>query len=134
MSASRRSRAIFVALLVLLFAALVAPANGSRVVRIGSRVSIGSVELRFSGRVTSANDGCAERRPVVLFKVVHGGPDEAMERTTTDTQGEWSVRVSGFAGVSLASFYAKARRTSDGAAGTIYVCTAARSRSIRPGG
>jgi hypothetical protein len=134
MSRRRRSRSVLLALVLLLLAFGAGSASGSRVVRIGSKVSIRSAELRFSGRVTSPNDACAERRRVVLFKVVHGGPDEAMVRTRTDARGAWSVSVSGFAGVSLTSFYAKARRTSEGAAGTIYVCSAARSRAIRPGG
>jgi hypothetical protein len=134
MSRRRRSRSVLLALVLLLLAFGAGSAEGSRVVRIGSKISIGSAELRFSGRVTSPNGACAERRRVVLFKVVHGGPDEAMVRTMTDARGAWSVSVSGFAGVSLTSFYAKARRTSEGAAGTIYVCSAARSRAIRPGG
>jgi hypothetical protein len=133
MSRRRRSRSVLVAPLLLLLAFGAGSASGSRVVRIGSEISIRTVDLRFSGRVTSPNDACAERRRVVLFKVVHGGPDEAMVRTRTDAQGAWSVRVSGFAGVSLTSFYAKARRSSEGTAGTIYVCSAARSKAIRPG-
>lgn len=133
MSRSRRSRSVLVATALFLLAFGAASASGTRVVRIGSEISIRSAELRFSGRVTSPNDACSERRRVVLLKVVHGGPDEAMIRTRTDAQGAWSTRVSGFTGVSLTSFYARAERTSEGAAGTIYVCSASRSRAIRPG-
>jgi hypothetical protein len=132
MSRGKRWGTVLVAAALLPAAICSGQAFGSRVVTIGSHVSIRSSELRFSGRVTSPNHACAERRRVVLFKVVQGGPDEAMARTTTGSDGTWSLRLSGFAGVSLARFYARAARRSEGAAGTIYVCAAARSKAIGP--
>ena len=56
-----------------------------------------------------------------------------MGRTTTNRQGAWSVTVSGFAGISLTPFYARVVRSSQGTAGTIYVCDDARSKTIKLG-
>jgi len=109
-------------------------AIASREIETPSKISIKTTELRFHGRVTSPTyPSCREDRRVVLYKAVHGGPDEPMGRVTTNRRGAWSVTVSGFAGISLTSFYAKARRSSQGAAGTIYVCDAARSKTIKLG-
>lgn len=130
MSLSKRLVPVLVALAVVIAGLAAASASASRSVAIGSRISIGSSELRFSGRVTSSNKACAEGRRVVLYKVVSGGPDQALGRATSNRKGRWSVTVSGFAGISLSRFYAKAKPRTEGAAGTIYTCRAARSKTI----
>jgi hypothetical protein len=133
MSIGKRLGITCVALLALIAALGSGSALASRTVTIRSKVSIGSTGLRFRGRVSSSNPACAEDRKVVLYKAVGGGPDEAFGHTKTDRKGRWSIEVSGFAGVSLTPFYAKATRLSEGAAGTIYVCSAARSKTIKLG-
>jgi hypothetical protein len=123
------------ALLVLTVLSLATTATATRTVRIASKVSIANHHgLHFVGRVTSSNHACVEQRKVVLFRVIENGPDQALERGTTSAQGRWSLEVSGFAGISMSHFYAKAKRRSEGTAGTIYVCQADRSRTIELGG
>jgi hypothetical protein len=110
------------------------PAAATRTIKVPSRVSIHSNSLRFSGKVSvpQAYEPCREDRKVVLFKVVSGGPDQAVGRDTTDGQGAWTITPQGSAGISLAHFYAKVKQRSDGTAGTIYVCQAARSQTVKP--
>lgn len=109
-------------------------AVATRTVDVNSKVSIHSASLHFTGKVTvpKAFEPCREDRKVVLFKVVSGGPDQAVGHDTTNGQGAWSITPSGSAGISLAHFYAKAKQRSDGTAGTIFVCHAARSKTIKP--
>jgi hypothetical protein len=49
---------------------------------------------------------------------------------TTSASGHWKITASGSAGISLGHFYAKVAKRSKGAAATIYVCTAAKSKTI----
>jgi hypothetical protein len=130
MSVSKRLVPVLVVLTIGPAALSAPPAAASRTVAIGSRITIKSTEMRFGGRVTSSNQACAEQRKVVLYKVVSGGPDQALGRARTDAGGRWSVTVSGFAGISLSRFYAKAKARTEGAAGTLYTCRAARSKTI----
>jgi hypothetical protein len=121
--------AILLAVAVLAVAASV---GATRTVRIPSKVSIANHHgLDFSGRVTSSNHACAGQRKVVLFRVIGNGPDQALGHDVTVSNGSWSVEVSGFAGISLSHFYAKVKRRSEGTAGTIFVCQADRSRTIK---
>jgi hypothetical protein len=118
----------------LVLLATAASAIASRKIETPSKISIKTTELRFHGRVTSSTyPSCQEDRRVVLYKVIGNGPDEPIGRTATDEHGAWSLTVSGYAGISLTQFYAKVRRSGQGAAGTIYVCDAARSKTIRLG-
>ena len=111
--------------------ALAASAVATRTVHIASEVSIKSRPgLRFVGRVSSPNGACKEGRRVVLFRVIAGGPDQALGHDVTAANGNWSIEPSGFAGISLAHFYAKVTRRGEGTAGTIYVCKGDRSRTI----
>ena len=106
---------------------------GTHVVKINSRVSIAEHNLTFHGKVRSPNHGCVEGRKVRLKRHVTAGHDQTMGAATTDSNGHWSVHVSGFAGITLNHFYAHLKRRSEGAAGTIFVCRGDRSRTIRPG-
>ena len=100
-----------------------------------SKISIHSAELHFSGRVRSpVYRPCRARRRVVLFQVVQGAPDQALGRTRTDGRGRWSIRVSGFAGISLARFYALVRPGREQLAHLPILCSPARSRTIRLAG
>jgi hypothetical protein len=49
---------------------------------------------------------------------------------TMSSSGHWKITSSGSAGISLGHFYAKVTKRSEGTAGTIYVCRAARSKTI----
>jgi len=101
-------------------------------IKVPSTVSIKSNGLHFSGKVGTAKNGkpCREQRKVVLFKVVSGGPDQALASDVSEDNGAWSITPQGSAGITLAHFYAKAKKRSDGAAGTIHVCLAAKSKTI----
>jgi hypothetical protein len=104
----------------------VGDADASHVVRIASHISIRSNDLTFSGRVTSPNHACEEMRKVTLYRT----NGDVLGHTHTNSHGRWRITASGSAGISLGHFYAKVKRESQGAAGTIYVCKAARSRTI----
>ena len=104
----------------------VASADASHVVRIASHISIRSHNLTFSGRVTSPNHACVPHRRVTLYRT----NGDVLGHTHTNSHGHWRITASGSAGISLGHFYAKVKRTSQGAAGTIYVCKGARSRTI----
>jgi hypothetical protein len=111
----------------------VSTAAATITIKVPSNVTIKSSGLHFSGKVTTAPNGkpCRDQRKVVLFKVVSGGPDQALGNDTTGTDGAWSITPQGSAGITLAHFYAKAKKRSDGAAGTIHVCEAAKSKTIK---
>jgi hypothetical protein len=107
-------------------------AAATRTIKVPSKISIESNGLHFKGEVSTAANGqpCEGQRKVVLFKVISGGPDQAVGSDMTNNHGKWSITPPGSAGITLAHFYAKAKRRSDGAAGTIHVCQAAKSRVI----
>lgn len=128
-----RNALMLVALAAAALTVVVATASATRTIRVASKVSIKSKSLDFSGRVTtSAYEPCEQQRKVVLFKVISGGPDQAVGRTTTSNKGAWAITPQGSAGISLASFYAKVQPLSQGAAGTIYVCKAGKSKVVKP--
>jgi hypothetical protein len=118
----------------LALAAVSVPAWGTRTVKIPSKVTIASNGAVMHGHVESPNSACIEGRKVKLKRVISGGRDQVMGTSTTNANGRWRVTVSGFAGVSLAHFYARVRRRAEGTAGTIYVCRPDRSREIMLGG
>lgn len=101
-------------------------------IKVPTKITIKSEELEFSGKVTAkpGDKPCVQQRKVILFKVVKGGPDQAVGHDTTGNDGRWEITPQGSAGISLAHFYAKAKKRSDGAAGTIHVCLAAKSKTI----
>jgi hypothetical protein len=126
-----KRRAPIAALVAAAALLLAGNAMATRTVRIPSKVSIKAHhDGRFGGRVTSPNPACEGARKVVLYRVIENGPDQALGHDTTNASGSWSVEVSGFAGVSLAHFYAKVKPRREGTAGTIYVCKGDRSRTI----
>jgi hypothetical protein len=116
---------------ILTVALLALPATAvARTVFIGSAVSIKSNGLKFSGRVTSPNSACKDGRRVTLYQRFSNGGHQKIGGFTTGASGRWHVTVSGFAGVSLAHFYAKVKQRSEGAAGTTFVCRSAHSATI----
>jgi hypothetical protein len=120
------------ALAVAALGLLAATAAATRTIHVPSKISIKSDELKFEGKVTvpASYTPCREQRKVTLFKVVSGGPDQAVGHATTNHNGEWHITPQGSAGITLAHFYAKAKKLSQGTAGTIYVCDAAKSQTI----
>jgi hypothetical protein len=127
----RRSRAGGLGLVAgVLVLAVCLPAAATRTVKIPSEISIHERELRFHGRVTSTRSACETDRRVTLYRRFSDGSHQALASRKTDASGRWRIRVSGFAGISMARFYAKAHRRSEGTAGTIYVCQRARSKTI----
>jgi hypothetical protein len=104
----------------------VTSADASHVVKIASHISIRSHNLTFSGRVTSPNHACVPMRRVTLYRT----NGDVLGHTHTNSHGHWKITASGSAGISQGHFYAKVKRLSQGAAGTIYVCKGARSRTI----
>ena len=133
MRASPLKVAGLAALVAIAVVALASPAAGTRVVKIRSKVTIQSRSLVFHGKVTSPNSGCREGRKVKLKRVVSGGRDQVVGRDTSDSRGRWRITPQGSAGISLAHFYARVRRSSQGAAGTIFVCRGDRSRTVGAG-
>ncbi len=101
-------------------------ASATRTVKFASKVSISDHGLTFKGRVTSTNPACQTPRKVVLYRV--GGLK--LGSTHTGHRGRWKLTISGSAGISLGHFYAKVTQRAEGTAGTIYVCEAARSKTI----
>ena len=127
--------ALTLAALGLAGATQAAAAGGPNRLPFPSKISIESAELHFSGRVRSpVYRPCRARRRVVLFQVVQGGPDRALGRTRTDGRGRWSIPVSGFAGISLARFFALVRPGREQLAHLPILCSPARSRAIGLGG
>ena len=103
-------------------------AYATRTVRLASHVSIKSRHnTTFTGTVTSRNSACEDARKVTLYTTTK----LKLGTTETNKHGHWKITASGFAGISLHHFFAKVARLSSGTAGTIYVCKAATSKTIR---
>lgn len=102
-------------------------AYAARTVTLTSHSSIKSHHnTTFTGRVTSSNPGCEAARRVTLYTTTK----LKLGTAKTTKHGYWTIKASGFAGISLHHFFAKVAKLSSGAAGTIYVCEAATSRTI----
>lgn len=133
MNASKKLAALVAATAVaaVAVALVAAPATATRTIKVTSHISIASNDLKFSGKVTAPGyQPCIQQRKVILYKVVSGGPDQAVGETSTSLKGKWTITPQGSAGISLAHFYAKVRKVSEGTAGTIYVCKASRSKTV----
>lgn len=126
---SRRVAATAAVLGTAIFAAgSAAPAGATHFVYINTKVSITSNHnLTFSGKVSSVQPSCVFGRKVTLYRT--GGLK--LGSKVTGPSGKWKITVSGSAGISLAHFYAKVSERRDGTAGTIYVCRAAKSKTIK---
>jgi hypothetical protein len=102
-------------------------AYATRTVRLASHVSIKSTKGgTFGGKVTSGNAACDGSRKVTLYTT----SSLKLASTTTRASGAWKIMPSGFAGISLHQFFAKVAQRTDGTAGTIYVCKAAKSKTV----
>ncbi len=130
MSSSRRVRAgvAAVVLAVAVAALAVAPAGASKIVTIKTTMQISS--YGYFGKVKSPNSGCVGERRVVLKQKGHG----VLGRDTSDTEGRWKIDPEelnqNFKGPLPYKVYAIVKPESQGAAGTIYKCLGATSRTI----
>jgi hypothetical protein len=116
-----------VAVLGVVVVACVGSAYATRTVKLASQISIKSHHnTTFTGRVTSRNPGCEDARRVTLYTTTK----LKLGTAKTNEHGYWKIKASGFAGISLHHFFAKVAKFSSGAAGTIYVCKAASSKTI----
>lgn len=98
-----------------------------RIVKVASHISIKSHHnTTFTGRVTSSDPGCVDERRVTLYTTTK----LKLGTAKSNRHGHWKIKASGFAGISLHHFFAKVAKFSNGTAGTIYVCKAARSKTI----
>lgn len=102
-------------------------AYATRTVTLASHISLKSHHNTvFTGRVTSSNPGCEDARRVTLYTTTK----LKLGKAKTTKHGYWTIKASGFTGISLHHFFAKVAKFSNGAAGTIYVCKAATSKTI----
>jgi hypothetical protein len=101
-------------------------ARATRTVALASHITIKGKGLTFSGTVSSGSAACKQGRTVTLYRK----PSLTLASTTTSSSGHWKITVSGSAGITLGHFYAKAKKRSEGTAGTIYVCKAAASATV----
>jgi hypothetical protein len=124
---SRIRIAATVAVMGVALAGFLGSAYASRIVNVASHISIKSHHnTTFTGRVTSRDPGCQDSRRVTLYTT-----SKLKLGTTKTTQyGYWKIKASGFTGISLHHFFAKVAKFPNGAAGTIYVCEAATSKTI----
>jgi hypothetical protein len=102
-------------------------AQATKTVKIASKISIKGKGLTFSGRVTSPNAACESGRKVTLYRT----NGNLLGSTTTGSSGGWKITASGSAGISLGHFFAKVKQRTEGTAGTIYICKAAKSKTIK---
>jgi hypothetical protein len=116
-----------VAVMGVVLVACFGSAYATRTVTLASHISIKSHHnTTFTGRVTSSNAACEDARKVTLYTTTK----LKLGTAKTNQHGYWKIKASGFAGISLHHFFAKVAKFSNGAAGTIYVCKAATSKTI----
>jgi hypothetical protein len=119
-----------VAVMGVVLVAAFGSAYGSRIVKVASHISIRSHHnTTFTGRVRAPSDpgGCEPERRVTLYTTTK----LKLGTAKTNIHGYWKIKASGFAGISLHHFFAKVARFPNGAAGTIYLCEGATSKTIR---
>ncbi|HEY5054425.1 MAG TPA: hypothetical protein VII45_13565 [Solirubrobacterales bacterium] len=132
MSNSKRSRAGLATVVAALVAiALTAvPAAATKTVNVPSSLKISPYGT--SGKVTAANPACVAERTVVLKEKGHG----VLGRANSSETGKWEINPEGikYKGPLPFKIYAELKPKSEGAAGTIYKCGAATSKTIEIAG
>jgi hypothetical protein len=117
--------ALLVAALTIAFAGI-ALAQG-QTVEIATQVKLNTHAPSFHGKVTADNPGCIEDRKVKMFFRYGNGQRKLLGSTTAANNGKWKIPVTNIAS---GEYYAVAKRTEQGTAGTIYVCLKAKSNSL----
>ncbi len=105
---------------------LLAPAGATRTLNVPSRLSIGAGG--YYGKVKSSDPGCVAERSVVLRQKGHG----VLGRSRSSDEGRWEVAPEGlrFKGKPPFEVFAEMKPFANGAAGTIYRCSGATSKTI----
>ena len=96
-------------------------------VEIATQLKLNSHAPSFHGKVTADNDACAIQRKVKMYVRYGTGPRKLLGSTEADVHGKWKIKVTD---IKSGEYYATAKRTEEGAAGTIYVCLKAKSNSL----
>jgi hypothetical protein len=96
-------------------------------VEIATAVKLNTHAPSFHGKVTADNAACVEDRKVKMFFRSGNGPRQLLGSTTAANNGKWKIPVTNIAS---GEYYAVAKRTEQGTAGTIYVCLKAKSNSL----
>ena len=105
-------------------AALASGAVAAERVEVASRVTLAQADP-FHGKVLSRKAACERARTVEVYRV-DPGPDGLYDRTTSNTQGAWSIP----AGTPNGKFYAVARQRTIDAPGRTIVCKRATSPNV----
>ncbi len=114
----RRATVIGVFALIAIFA-ISATAEASHVKKIKSHIKITKTQPKFKGKVSATNKACIADRTVKLYAVEPG--NQLVGKTKTNSKGHWKIQFQG-EGAGVVQYYAKVLKSSQGAAGTIYVC------------
>jgi hypothetical protein len=96
-------------------------------IEIASQLKLKARGSNFHGKVTADNPNCAGQRPVKLFFKYGDGSRTLLGKTTSDTNGKYSIHYSD---ISSGAYYTVAKRVEQGTAGTIYVCLKAKSNVL----
>jgi hypothetical protein len=128
--AARRWLLAGLATLVVAIGALGGTAAATRIVTIPSGIKLSVYGYR--GRITSPNQGCLSERKVVLKQKGHG----VLGRTKSKLSGSWEISPEKlkFKGQPPYELYAEVKPSSEGAAGTIYRCKGATSKTVEIAG
>jgi hypothetical protein len=121
----RLALALMVAVFSVAFAGL-AYGQG-QTVEIATQLKLNEHAPSFHGKVVADNDACAIQRKVKMYFRYGTGPRKLLGSTEADVNGKWKIPVNN---IKSGEYYAVAKRTEEGAAGTIYVCLKAKSNSL----
>jgi hypothetical protein len=96
-------------------------------VEIATQLKLNIHAPSFHGKVKADNPGCVDGRKVKMFFRDGSGSRQLLGSTTAAENGKWKIPVNNIAS---GEYYAAAKRTEEGTAGTIYVCLKAKSDSL----
>lgn len=102
------------------------PAAATRTVHINSSVTLGATLT--TGQVSAANAACKPDRKVVVKYRDKSGKSHVFGRGTTNDKGRYTITPGATPGQLPFIFTATVKRSSEGTAGTIYVCDQATSK------
>jgi hypothetical protein len=122
------ARLLFTMLAATLSVAIAGVAYGQgQTVEIATQVKLNPRAPSFHGKVNADNQACVEDRSVKMFFRYSDGPRKLLGKTTADNNGKWKIPVKN---IKSGEYFAVAKRTEQGTAGTIYVCLKAKSNSL----
>jgi hypothetical protein len=115
-----------VAGLLALGASLAVAGGPGQTVEIKTKIAIRDSPPTFHGKVLAKNENCVEDRMVKMFRETGAGR-KLLGKSHTSNSGKWKISVDP---LKSGAYSAAAKRVEQGTAGTIYVCTRARSETI----